>query len=190
MLSSSSLIDIKEPKMRTYLVPMMLLTLTGCSTVNTVETAAVSQVSLAKLTRADGSEVGAATLSQSSDGLLLTVAATGLMPGSYGIHLHAVGKCEAPDFGSAGAHWNPGQKQHGFENPMGAHRGDLRNLVANAEGSSAFNAKLGAVPFSGEGGAIDADGLAIVIHEKPDDYATDPSGNSGKRIICGVFGQD
>lgn len=173
--------------MHKMLAPLIMLALVGCSTIKTVEAVAVSEVSLAKLARADGSEAGVATLSQRSDGLWLEVSATGLASGSYGIHLHAVGKCEAPDFTTAGAHWNPAAKQHGFDNPMGTHAGDLRNLVPNAEGIGAFSAKLMAVPFSGEGGAIDGDGLAIVIHEKPDDYRTDPSGNSGKRIICGVF---
>lgn len=173
--------------MRQYLLPFTLLALAGCATVKTAETVAVSEVSFAKLARADGSDAGVATLSQRSDGLWLKVAATGLTPGTYGIHLHAVGKCDAPDFASAGPHWDIGAKQHGFDNPKGAHAGDLRNLVANAEGVGTFEAKLAAVPFSGEGGALDADGLALVIHEKPDDYKTDPSGNSGKRIICGVI---
>jgi superoxide dismutase, Cu-Zn family len=176
--------------MRRIMFPLILLAIAGCSTVQKAETVAVSEVSLAKLARADGSDAGVATLSQRTDGLWLSVAAIKLAPGSYGIHLHAVGKCEGPDFASAGAHWNPGAKQHGFDNPMGAHAGDLRNLVVNAEGIGAFDAKLAATPFSGEGGALDSDGLAIVIHEKSDDYSTDPSGNSGKRIICGVFARD
>lgn len=173
--------------MRTYLIPFMLIAVAGCSTIKTAETVAVSDVSLANLARADGSEVGVATISQQSNGLWLSVSVSGLKPGAYGIHLHAVGQCDAPEFTTAGAHWNPQAKQHGFENPMGTHAGDLRNLVANAEGRGSFEAKLASVPFTGEGGALDADGLALVIHEKPDDYVTDPSGNSGKRIICGVF---
>jgi superoxide dismutase, Cu-Zn family len=176
--------------MRRIMFPLILLAIAGCSTVQKAETIAVSEVLLAKLARADGSDAGVATLSRRSDGLWLSVAATGLAPGTYGIHLHAVGECEGPDFASAGPHWNPGTKQHGFDNPVGAHAGDLRNLIANMEGIGAFDAKLVAVPFSGEGGALDADGLALVIHEKPDDYSTDPSGNSGKRIICGVFARD
>ena len=105
-------------------------------------------------------------------------------PGTYGIHLHAVGKCDAPDFTTAGPHWNPAQKQHGFDNPMGAHAGDVRNLVVNPDGTAAVSVQLAGALFDG---ALDADGLALVIHEKADDYSTDPSGNSGKRIICGVF---
>lgn len=176
--------------MRRIILSLPLLALAGCSMdggVKTPEPIAVSDVALAKLARADGSDVGVATVSQRSDGLWLEVAATGLTPGSYGIHLHAVGKCDAPDFTTAGPHWNPAAKQHGFDNPMGAHAGDLRNLVVGADGKGATTAKLPAVPFAGDGGALDGDGLSIIIHEKADDYSTDPSGNSGKRVICGVF---
>jgi superoxide dismutase, Cu-Zn family len=165
---------------------ILILALAGCATetVKTADTVAVSEVSLAKLALADGSDRGVATLSQRSDGLWLEVAATGMTPGTYGIHLHAVGKCDGPDFTSAGPHWNPAAKQHGFDNPMGSHAGDFRNLVVKADGVGSFNAKL-----SGSfAEAIGADGMALVIHEKPDDYKTDPSGNSGKRLVCGVFG--
>lgn len=164
-----------------FLLPLGLV---ACQTTITPEPIAVFDVSLAKLARADGSDAGVATISQHSDGLWLKVSASGLTPGNYGIHLHAVGKCEGPDFTSAGSHWNPAGKQHGFDNPMGAHAGDFRNLVVNAEGKGSFEAKLTGAFAE----AIDADGMALVIHEKPDDYKTDPSGNSGKRVICGVFG--
>lgn len=166
---------------------LILLPLTACSSTMTAETVAVRDVSLAKLALADGTSKGVATISQRTDGLWLEVSASKMAAGTYGIHLHAFGKCEGPDFTSAGPHWNPAQKQHGFDNPMGAHAGDLRNLVVGANGVGAIIAKLPTVLFSGEGGALDADGLAIVIHEKPDDYSTDPSGNSGKRVVCGVF---
>jgi superoxide dismutase, Cu-Zn family len=181
----------KDHVMR-QLSALILLPLAACSTTPTkmADIVAVSEVSLAKLALADGTDKGVATISQRTDGLWLEVAATKMAPGSYGIHLHAVGKCDGPDFTSAGPHWNPAQKQHGFDNPMGAHAGDLRNLVVGADGGGSTMVKLPDVPFSGDGGALDADGLAIVIHEKPDDYSTDPSGNSGKRIVCGVFAKE
>lgn len=172
--------------MRTIAFLCAASVLSACAPVKTPPPIAVSDVALANLNKADGSNVGVATLSQRSDGLWLNVAASKLSPGNYGIHLHAVGKCDAPDFTTAGPHWNPAQKQHGFDNPMGSHAGDLRNIVVNAAGVGAVEAKIDGM-FNGEGGAIDADGLAIIIHEKADDYSTDPSGNSGKRIICGVF---
>jgi superoxide dismutase, Cu-Zn family len=167
--------------MRCIFFPISLLVLAGC---NTMETTAGSETATAKLARADGTDKGIAKLAQRSDGLWLNVSAKGLPAGTYGIHLHAVGKCEGPDFTSAGAHWNPEGKQHGFDNPMGAHAGDLRNLVVNASGVGMLEAKLSDATLSS---ALDADGLSMLIHEKADDYSTDPSGNSGKRIICGVF---
>jgi superoxide dismutase, Cu-Zn family len=176
-----------DPKWRVAmrrLISLMLLPLAACSTVQTADTVAVSKVALAELKRADGSDNGVATLSQRSDGLWLEVAATGLVAGSYGIHLHAIGKCEGPGFTTAGSHWNPAGKMHGFDNPMGAHVGDLRNLTVIAGGVGAMEAKIAGGDWAG---AMDGDGLSIIIHEKPDDYSTDPSGNSGARVICGVF---
>ncbi len=169
-----------KPSALLLLIP---LALAGCQMPVEPQTIAVSNVALAKLARADGTDMGVATLSQRSDGLWLNVAATGMPAGTYGIHLHAIGKCEGPDFTTAGPHWNPAGKQHGFDNPMGSHAGDFRNLVVASGGAGVLEAKISGTVEE----AIDADGLALVIHEKPDDYKTDPSGNSGKRIICGVF---
>jgi superoxide dismutase, Cu-Zn family len=183
---------LKEPKMQQYFTSVVMLALAGCSTlktekVKTERNGATHAAASATLARTDGAVAGTATLLQRGDGLMLNVTMKNMVSGTYGIHLHAIGKCEGPDFASAGGHWNPQAKQHGFNNPMGAHHGDLPNLVANARGAATLAVKLEAVPLSGEGGALDVDGLAIVIHEKPDDYKSDPSGNSGKRIICGVF---
>ena len=176
--------------MRIMLVSISLLSLAACAPVQTPEPVAVSNVAIAELKRGDGSSAGVATLSDRSDGLWLSVAATGVAPGTYGIHLHSIGKCDAPDFTSAGPHWNPAQTQHGFDNPMGTHAGDIRNLVVNDGGAGAIEVNLVGAVFDGPTGLFDPDGVALVIHEKPDDYKTDPSGNSGKRIICGVFAQN
>jgi superoxide dismutase, Cu-Zn family len=166
------------------ILPLMLFPLAACSTMQKAETVAVSNVALSELKRADGTNNGVATLSQRSDGLWLNVAAKGLTQGTYGIHLHAVGKCEGPGFTTAGPHWNPAGKMHGFDNPMGAHVGDLRNLTVNAAGVGSMEVEVTGGDWAG---AMDTDGLSIIIHEKPDDYSTDPSGNSGARVICGVF---
>jgi len=117
-----------------------------------------------------------------SDGRRTTikVGAEGLPAGVHGIHLHAVGTCDGPKFDSAGAHWNPAGKQHGKDNPQGAHLGDLPNLTAGADGKASAS-------FAIAGDMADADGTALVIHAKPDDYKTDPSGNSGDRIACAVL---
>ena len=175
--------------MRIMLASISLLALAACAPVQTAKTVAVNRVALAELKRSDGTNPGVATLSERSDGIWLSVTATGVAPGTYGIHLHAIGKCDAPDFTTAGPHWNPAQTQHGFDNPMGTHAGDIRNFEVNVGGAGAIEVQLVGAQFDGSAGLFDADGVALVIHEKLDDYKTDPSGNSGKRVICGVFAQ-
>ncbi len=105
--------------------------------------------------------------------------------GKLGIHLHSVGRCDGPDFVSAGPHWNPAGHQHGKDNPMGSHAGDLRNIEVLVGAHS--SGELFEIPGYKLSDLMDSDGAAIVIHEKADDYKTDPSGNSGKRIACGVL---
>jgi superoxide dismutase, Cu-Zn family len=132
---------------------------------------------------------GTATLTQNADGSALNVAVKTPAAAQYGMHIHAVGKCDGPDFASAGGHWNPGGKQHGADNPMGAHMGDLPNLDGKAGQSVTAEKQLAGVHLFGDGGLMDADGAALIIHAKADDYKTDPSGNSGARIMCGIFKQ-
>jgi Cu-Zn family superoxide dismutase len=134
----------------------------------------------AVLIRADGSRAGAVSLTEGADGALLFIDATGLPPGVHGIHLHAVGRCETPDFTSAGPHWNPGQRQHGLDNAQGPHGGDLPNVTVGGDGALKTMIKAAS-------GSLDADGAALVIHAAPDDNRTDPSGNSGARIACAAF---
>ncbi len=141
----------------------------------------------ALLMDASGKAVGTATIRQTSHSLQLRVRAKGLAPGEKGLHIHAVGKCEGPKFITAGPHWNPDGKQHGRDNPMGSHAGDISNLDVNAKGRGTLIFDLHGAQMSGDGGLMDADGSALVIHAKPDDYRTDPTGNSGDRIVCGVF---
>lgn len=106
------------------------------------------------------------------------------LAGVLGMHIHAVGKCDVPDFTTAGPHWNPTSKQHGSSNPMGYHMGDLGNINVQLGRSFSDMREISGVRVVD---LMDADGAAIVIHEKADDNLTDPSGNSGKRIVCGVF---
>lgn len=142
----------------------------------------------AQLFDATGAQRGAAVLTENGGGLKLQVTAEDLASGTYGIHLHMVGKCEGPKYESAGSHWNPASKEHGLENPNGAHRGDLPNMEAVASKPTEYSRDIkDATLSSGNMAVLDADGTAIVIHAKPDDYKTDPSGNSGDRIVCGVF---
>lgn len=146
------------------------------------------QFSEARISDAAGRPLARARASNVSEGLRIEITAEGLSAGTYGVHVHAAGRCDPPGFESAGPHWNPTMRQHGSQNPQGPHRGDLPNLSvgANGQGEIAFivpDAQLA----GGVGGMFDADGAALVVHARPDDYRTDPSGNSGARIGCGVF---
>lgn len=172
--------------MRT-IFPMLILPLAACSTVQTAGPIAVSDVASANLLRADGSSAGVATISRRDGELWMSVSADAPASGTFGMHFHMVGKCEGPKFTSASAHWNPAMKMHGTENPMGPHAGDLPNVTANSDGKISFEQKLGNIQLTGTNGLLDADGASVMIHAKPDDYRTDPSGNSGDRIICGIL---
>ncbi len=142
----------------------------------------------ASFTGGDGSAMGNVALSEGAGGVTMTVSATGLPAGTHGIHLHEKGLCDGPKFESAGAHWNPGAKKHGRDNPQGAHLGDLANLEVGANGAASVNfTVMGAMMASGSMMLADADGTALVIHAKPDDYKTDPSGESGDRVACAVI---
>jgi Cu-Zn family superoxide dismutase len=131
-----------------------------------------------------------ATITRSGDGLRLRIEALGMSPGAYGAHIHEVGRCDPPGFTTAGPHWNPTGRQHGKDNPAGMHKGDLPNLLVGADGNGSFEIDIPQTRISGGGvGALlDGDGSAMVIHASPDDFRTDPSGNSGARIACGVLG--
>lgn len=143
----------------------------------------------ALLRNASGLQVGQASARQVGDSIRISINANRMRAGSYGAHIHAVGRCDAPDFTSAGAHWNPTGEQHGRSNPQGMHKGDLPNFMVDASGRGTLEINItGASLMGGPMPMMDGDGAAIVIHERPDDYRTDPSGNSGGRMVCGVFG--
>jgi len=115
------------------------------------------------------------------------VAAVGLPPGVHGIHVHAVGKCDPPEFKAAGPHFNPAGRKHGLESPAGAHAGDLPNLTVGPDGKGTGVATAkGATLGTGPDGLFHEGGTALVIHAAADDMKTDPAGNSGARIACGV----
>ncbi len=141
----------------------------------------------AKVFSAKEAKVGTVSLTQAGENVAMSLTVDGLPTGTYGMHIHETGKCEGPDYKSAGAHWNPAAKQHGAQNPSGPHGGDLENLVATNAQASRLERQLTGIKLTGEGGLMDADGAAFIVHALPDDMKTDPSGNSGDRIICGVF---
>ena len=139
-------------------------------------------------TGGDGAVLGTVTVSEDPSGVMMNVSAVAMPTGVHGIHLHEKGLCDGPKFASAGAHWNPGLKQHGRDNPAGPHAGDLANLTVAADGSAKVSIPVAGVKTaSGAMMLADADGTALVVHAKPDDYRTDPSGDSGDRIACAVL---
>jgi Cu-Zn family superoxide dismutase len=136
-----------------------------------------------------GAEVGRVILRERGERIQVHVRATGLPPGEHGLHLHAVGKCEAPGFQSAGGHLNPTNRRHGHLNPQGPHLGDLGNLFISDNGRGEKTVDLvGAEVRSGIRAFVGPLGIALVIHAARDDETTDPSGNSGSRIACAVLG--
>ena len=149
---------------------------------------AAAPSAVATLKNAGGIEIGHATFTSAKGGVKIEVTVAGLPPGKHGIHVHAAGKCDPPEFKSAGGHFNPAEKQHGLHNPKGAHAGDLPNLSVGKDGNGkgTFTAK-GATLGEGKGSLFGPDGTALVIHADPDDEKTDPTGNSGARIACGVI---
>lgn len=149
--------------------------------------AAGAEQAKATLKNAQGQTVGSATLTDTPHGVLIHVNLTNAPAGVHAFHVHETGKCEPP-FTTAGGHFNPTKKQHGIENPSGMHVGDLPNIQVPASGALVFEAfEHDATLGSGANGLLDPDGAAIVIHDKADDYKTDPAGNAGDRVICGVI---
>lgn len=149
--------------------------------------AATAKTRTVELKDAKGKSVGKVTVEQTPHGLLLHGDLSGLPEGEHAFHVHMVGKCEAP-FKTAGDHFNPTGKHHGMKDPGGMHAGDMPNVVVPASGAVKFevlapNLTLDAGPNS----VLDADGSAIVLHAKADDYASQPAGAAGDRIACGVL---
>lgn len=143
----------------------------------------------AEIMNTKGKRVGIAVFSQEQDGVKAKIEVANLPAGKHGIHVHAIGKCEAPGFKTAGAHFNPEGKKHGTENKEGAHAGDLPNLdiSAKGEGKAEFILKGVTLEINQSNSLFHPDKTAIVIHEAEDDYFSDPTGNSGSRIACGVI---
>lgn len=148
---------------------------------------AAAQTASAPLKDAQGKEVGSANLMQTPRGVLINLSVKGLPPGEHAFHVHAVGKCEAP-FTSAGGHFNPDNKKHGLMANEGAHAGDMPNLHIPQSGDLTIEVLNAAVTLDkGKPNSLfDNDGSALVIHAGTDDYKTDPTGDAGGRIACGV----
>ena len=142
----------------------------------------------ADIVNAQGQNIGTAKILPAKKGVKIEVNVSQLPPGNHGIHIHAVGKCEGPAFTTAGGHLNPDTKKHGKDNPEGPHAGDLLMIDVKADGTAKATLLDTMVTLGDGANSLFHDGgTAIVIHEKEDDYKTDPTGNSGGRIACGVI---
>lgn len=170
---------------RAFLAALPIVAALGaCTTVDELPTERLGQ---ATLRLANGLPAGTAQLLASGSQVNISIAVAGISEGVHGVHLHMVGSCEAPDFTSAGGHLNPDNREHGHENPAGAHLGDLPNITAGTAGTGTVSATLRGSREEVLARLFDADGTAVVVHATADDYRTDPSGNSGARIACGVL---
>jgi Cu-Zn family superoxide dismutase len=136
---------------------------------------------------AQGKSVGEIILWDEGSGVALQLHLHDLTPGEHGIHFHQVPKCEGPDFKSAGGHFNPEGKKHGFDSPDGHHAGDIKNFTVGADGKADAKLDDGEVTLKDGPHSLLTSGAAVVVHAKADDYKTDPSGNSGDRVACGVI---
>ncbi len=136
------------------------------------------------LVNSSGQTIGTVRAWQTAGGVSFRINAAGLPHGVHGIHVHPIGRCDPPDFASAGTHWNPAGRQHGLNNRQGPHAGDLPNVTVAANGVLQATVVL---PHATLAELLDADGASILIHANADDYVSQPSGNSGPKIACAVI---
>jgi superoxide dismutase, Cu-Zn family len=171
----------RKSTVQVAMLALLLATLGACS-------AQGSTTATAELKDTEGDPVGAARFTEGEQGVeIVANVERGLRPGEHGIHIHEKGSI-TPNFEAAGGHFNPRNVQHGFENPQGPHSGDLANITVDGDGTASYRTVTDRVTLSdGRNSLLDEDGSALVIHAWADDFKTDPSGNSGDRVVAGVI---
>ena len=177
--------------MKKWIIVCSILLVTGCSQQNEMipVSGEIEHTLSTTVVDSTGKNIGTAELTETESGVRVRLLLKGLEAGKKAIHFHEVGKCDPPKFTTSGSHVNPAKKQHGFDNPKGYHAGDLPNLKVNEDGVVDLEITTPNVTLKkGEPNSLlDEDGSTLIIHEKEDDYVTDPSGNSGDRIACGII---
>lgn len=166
----------------------IVISITFMLLVSFLDSKAEQKMAVSELISSEGKNVGSATFIEGPDGVEMAVQVYDLPAGLHGFHLHAVGKCEGPDFKSASGHFNPHEKKHGLKNPNGPHAGDMPNLLVGPDGTASA---VVLIPLATLGHGMNSlfhpGGTALVIHEGKDDQITDPAGDAGARIACGVI---